>query len=48
VRARWRVSSDRRVVNVLRIGRAPAEPSLSPRLPAAELLVVEGELEYAR
>jgi hypothetical protein len=48
VRSRWRVPSDRRVVNVLRVGRAPAEPPRSARLPVSDVLLVEGELEHAR
>jgi len=48
VRARWRVSPGRRVMNVLRVGKAPGEPPRSPRLPASEVLVAEGEMEHAR
>ena len=40
IRARWNIPPDRRLVNVFRIGTAPAgEIPRSPRLPAAELLV---------
>jgi nitroreductase len=48
VRTRWRVPAGRRVVNVLRVGKAQVEPARSPRLPTCELLVVERELEHAR
>jgi hypothetical protein len=39
VRSRWRIPVSRRVVNVLRVGKAPMEPPRSPRLPVSELLV---------
>ena len=39
VRARGRIPNGRRIVNVLRVGKAPAKPPKSPRLPVSELLV---------
>lgn len=36
---RWRVSQDREIINVLRIGKLLRPPAPSPRLPAEELLV---------
>lgn len=35
VRRRWRIPEGRRVVNVLRVGKAPSGPPKSPRLPTA-------------
>jgi nitroreductase len=42
VRARGRIPNGRRIVNVLRVGKAPAKPPKSPRLPVSELLVESG------
>jgi len=45
VRRRWGVPEGRRVVNVLRVGKAPAEPPKSPRLHASELLIESSVLD---
>ena len=39
IRARCRIPDGRRVVNVLRVGKAPVKPPKSPRLPLSEVLV---------
>jgi len=50
VRARCGIPSGRRVVNVLRVGKAPTKPPKSPRLPVSELLIesAAAELEPVR
>jgi hypothetical protein len=50
VRARYGIPSGRRVVNVLRVGKAPTKPPKSPRLPVSELLIesASAELEPVR
>jgi nitroreductase len=50
LRARCRIPPGRRVVNVLRVGKAPAKPPKSPRRAVSELLIESpaGDLEPVR